>query len=60
MEINKNNCVLVHIHSRISSVGRVVDCRVGVVMGLIPGAGPILGVLKKLRNEFTSFALQTA
>ena len=29
MEVNKSNCLLVHIHGRISSVSRVVDCRVG-------------------------------
>ena len=29
MEVNKNNCLLAHIHGRISSVSRVVDCRVG-------------------------------
>ena len=28
MEVNKDNCLFVHIHGRISSVGRVVDCRV--------------------------------
>ena len=30
------------------------------VAGLIPGAGPILRVLKWLRNEGTAFALQAA
>ena len=29
MEVNKSNCLLVHIHGRISSGSRVVDCRVG-------------------------------
>ena len=31
-----------------------------VVAGSIPGAGPLLRVLKWLRNEGTSFALQAA
>ena len=30
------------------------------VVGSVPGDGPILKVLKKLRNEVTTFALQTA
>ena len=30
------------------------------VAGSIPGAGPIFRVLKQLRNEGTSFALQAA
>ena len=30
------------------------------VVGSVPGDGPILKVLKKLRNEVTAFALQTA
>ena len=30
------------------------------VVGLIPGAGPILRVLKSLRNEGTAYALQAA
>ena len=30
------------------------------VMGLIPRTGPILRVLKSLRNEGTAFALQAA
>ena len=30
------------------------------VAGSIPGAGPTLRVLKRLRNEGTSFALQPA
>ena len=45
--------------NRTSSVGRGLDCK-REVAGSIPGAGPILRVLKKLRNEGTPFALQTA
>ena len=30
------------------------------VAGSIPGVGPILGVLKKLKNEVTTFASQMA
>ena len=43
---------------RISSVGRALDCR-GEGRGVLnPGAGPIVMVLKQLRNEGTHFALQ--
>ena len=40
------------------SVGRLTAER--EVAGSIPGAGPLLKVLKWLRNEGTSFALQAA
>ena len=41
--------------NRISSVGRALDCmKSGKVTGSLPGVGPILRVLKGLRNEETS------
>ena len=38
---------------RISLVGRALDCKAGG-WGSIPGAGPILRLLKQLRNEGTN------
>ena len=46
--------------SRISSVGRVLDCRTGGRGFDSRGVRPILRVLKSLRNEGTAFALQAA
>ena len=45
--------------SRISSVGRWLTTE-RKVAGSIPGAGPLLGVLKWLKNEGIAFALQMA
>ena len=45
--------------SRISSDGRAPDCIAGG-RGFDVGTEPTLGVLKKLRNEVTAFALQAA
>ena len=45
-----------------SGLAQLVECLTAEleVAGSIPGAGPILRVLKQLRNEGNTFALQMA
>ena len=49
-----------NLHSRKLAFYRGRISSVGSSSGSIPKAGSILGVLKELRNESTSYALQTA
>ena len=49
-----------NLHSRKLAFYRGRISSVGSSSGSIPKAGSILGVLKELRNEGTSYALQTA
>ena len=45
-----------------TGIAKSVECSTAEwdVMGSIPGAGPILGVLEQLRNKETAFVLQVA